>query len=225
MFKLRLIVSALILLLLSACASSPEKQKLDTYQSDNADVYFVPIGNMSDKYKLELLAHFEKTFPLKFSFTPYLKLRKGMIDPKTRQVFADKILQYLDKDFGSYSDNEKAIYIAVTHVDMRTSKESEAATVTDHKDGRFAVVANRRMMPQLTGSVLLINIDTVLANTRKMISRNIGMLYYNKPANNDPKSVLYRKLTSVQILDNMQEQSVFRDILKTKLSRSNSFHN
>ncbi len=217
MFKLRLVLPALMLLLLSACASSPEKQKLDTYQSDNADVYFVPIGNMSDKYKLELLTHFEKTFPLKFSFTPYLKLRKGMLDPKTRQVFSDKILQYLDKDFGSYSDNKKAIYIAVTHVDMRTSKEYETATVTNHKDNRFAVVANRRMMPELKDSVLLINIDTVLANTRKMISRNIGILYYNKPFNNDPKSVLYGKINSVQVIENMQEQSVFRDILKNEI--------
>ena len=217
MFKLRLIVSAFILLLLSACASSPEKQKLDTYQSDNADVYFVPIGNMSDKYKLELLTHFEKTFPLKFSFTPYLKLRKEMINVKKKQVFADKIFQYLDKDFGSYSDNKKAIYIAVTHVDMRPSKESEFATATENKDNRFAVVANRRMMPELKEIVHFINIDTVLANTRKMISRNIGILHYNKPTNNDPKSVLYGKINSVQVIENMQEKSVFRDILKNEI--------
>ncbi len=217
MFKLRLIVSAFILLLLSACASSPEKQKLDTYQSDNADVYFVPIGNVSDKYKLELLSHFEKTFPLKFSFTPYLKLRKGMIDPKKRQVFADKLLQYIDKDFGGYSDNKNAIYIGITHVDMRPTEESNSPILTKNKGNKYAVVANRRMMPELTETIHLINIDTVLANTRKMISRNIGMLYYNKSINNDPRSMLYGKITSIQVLDNIQEKSVFRDILKNEV--------
>ena len=217
MFTLRLVLPAFILLLLSACASSPEKLKLDTYQSDNADVYFVPIGNVSDKYKLELLTHFEKTFPLKFSFTPYLKLRKGMIDPKKRQVFADKLLQYIDKDFSDYSDNKKAIYIGVTHVDMRTTEESNSPILTKNKDNKYAVVANRRMMPELTEAIHFINIETVLANTRKMISKNIGMLYYNKPINNDPRSVLYGKINSIQVLDNIQEESVFRDILKSEI--------
>lgn len=217
MFKLRLVLPALILLLLSACASSPERQKLDTYQSDNADVYFVPIGNMSDKYKLELLTHFEKVFPLKFSFTPYLKARKKMIDPKTKQVFADKLLQYMDKDFGSYSENKKAIYIGITHIDMRPTKESDSPIITKNNGNKVAVVANRRMKPRNKETIHLINIDTVIANTRKMISRNIGMLLYGKSINNDPKSVLYGNITSLEVLDNIQEQSVFRDILKNEI--------
>ncbi|MEH6346136.1 MAG: hypothetical protein V7785_13680 [Bermanella sp.] len=217
MFKLRLVLPALMLLLLSACASSPEKQKLDTYQSDNADVYFVPIGNMSDKYKLDLLTHLEKIFPLKFSFTPYLKLRKEMIDPKKSQVFADKLLQYIDKDFGSYSDNKKAIYIGITHIDMRPTKESDSPIITKNNANKVAVVANRRMKPSNKETIHLINIDTVIANTRKMISRNIGMLLYGKSINNDPKSVLYGNITSLEVLDNIQEQSVFRDILKNEI--------
>lgn len=209
--RLKFFICLIVLSLLSACASSPEKIKLDSYESNNADIYFVPIGNMSDKYKLELLTQMEKTFPLKFSFTPYLKLRKEMIDSDKKQVFADKLLQYIDKDYGDYSTNDKAIYIGITHINMRASKESGNYIYNQRYKNNFAVISNLNMQRKAMGH--FIEVDTVLANTRKMISRNIGLLKYNKLFNQDPYSVMYGRITGLLALDLIQESSVATDVL------------
>jgi len=49
--------------------------------------------------------------------------------------------------------------------------------------------------------------NDVLAESRlrKMVLKNIGVLYYLMPTNHDPQSVLYDDVGAVEDLDNMGE--------------------
>jgi len=40
---------------------------------------------------------------------------------------------------------------------------------------------------------------------RKMVTKNIGVLYYELPTTDDPRSVMYDGINSVEDLDNMCE--------------------
>jgi predicted Zn-dependent protease len=71
-------------------------------------------------------------------------------------------------------------------------------------DARFAVVSNARMNPANLGQPA----STELLNTRfrKMVMKNIGVLYYQMPTNSNPKSVLYNKIEGIEELDRMGEE-------------------
>jgi hypothetical protein len=48
---------------------------------------------------------------------------------------------------------------------------------------------------------------TFQARMRKMLTKNIGILYYRLPMSRHPKSDLYRAVGSLEELDNMGEDS------------------
>ena len=68
---------------------------------------------------------------------------------------------------------------------------------------RFAVVSSARMDPaNLGGSA---NDFLTESRMRKMLFKNIGILYYHMPVNHDSKSVLYEDVDEVKDIDKMGE--------------------
>jgi hypothetical protein len=47
--------------------------------------------------------------------------------------------------------------------------------------------------------------ERVDARTRKMVTKNIGVLYFQLPMSDDPRSVLYRNIGGAQEFDRMSE--------------------
>jgi hypothetical protein len=52
----------------------------------------------------------------------------------------------------------------------------------------------------------MISEEKAKARLRKMVTKNIGILYYRLPQSNDPRSVLYKNVGGVSELDNMGEE-------------------
>jgi predicted Zn-dependent protease len=71
------------------------------------------------------------------------------------------------------------------------------------QEGRFAVVSTARMDPVFFGRK---RNDAILeSRLRKMITKNIGLMYYGYFQSSDPKSVLYRSVLSIDDLDKIGE--------------------
>jgi predicted Zn-dependent protease len=96
-----------------------------------------------------------------------------------------------------------AILIGLTDEDMYIRKKNWQFAFSYRTQGRFAVVSSARMNPVNFGGPA--DDELLDSRMRKMISKNIGILYYQLPANRNPKSVLYGGVMDVKDLDNMSE--------------------
>ncbi len=68
---------------------------------------------------------------------------------------------------------------------------------------RFAVISSARLNPANLGGAA--NDALTETRLRKMLLKNIGVLFYLYPANYDPKSVLYDGVHGVEDIDKMGE--------------------
>ncbi len=67
----------------------------------------------------------------------------------------------------------------------------------------LAVISTFRMNPETYGEAP--NHELLLSRTRKMLTKYIGLLYYELPASPDPQSPLYDSIGGLFDLDNMSE--------------------
>ena len=74
---------------------------------------------------------------------------------------------------------------------------------TRSTDQRYAVVSYARMDPTHLGEA---RNDTLLrSRLRKMVARNIGIMYFGLQTSENPRSVLFRNILGVDDLDRMTE--------------------
>ncbi len=93
--------------------------------------------------------------------------------------------------------------IGITENDMYIRKFSWLFAFSYRAENRFAIVSSARMNPVNLGKPN----DPALLQTRvrKMITKNIGILYFHLPQNNNPRSVLYRSILGIDDLDGVGE--------------------
>jgi hypothetical protein len=68
---------------------------------------------------------------------------------------------------------------------------------------RFGVLSSARLNPANLGGAA--NELVTESRLRKMLLKNIGILYFSLPVNHDPKSVLYDDIDTVEDMDKMGE--------------------
>jgi len=93
--------------------------------------------------------------------------------------------------------------IGLTNDDLFIRHEDDQYAFCYRMLARFAVVSSARMDPTNLGG----SADELLTESRmrKMLLKNIGILYYRLPVNHDPKSVLYEDVEELADLDKMGE--------------------
>jgi len=93
--------------------------------------------------------------------------------------------------------------IGITPFDMYIREKSWQYAFSFRQAGRFAVVSSARMNPVSYGSP----VDSALLTSRvkKMVTKNIGVMYYKLPLNNNPRSVLFRSILGLEELDRVGE--------------------
>ena len=105
--------------------------------------------------------------------------------------------------YANLAADPNAVVIGLTDEDMYIRGEKWQYAFSYRSGGRFAVVSSARMNPVNLGG----EANDVLTESRmrKMVLKNIGVLFYFYPTNHDPKSVLYDGVAGVEDLDNMGE--------------------
>jgi predicted Zn-dependent protease len=166
-------------------------------------LFFQPLGDFPDAVALELKEYFENTFEstpgLRVTILPTRALPPHLADPGHAALAADALLGFIRSENLGIAGDPRSVVIGLTTVDVYAIREGY---VWAWRGGRFAVVSTAMFGP-LDGSPA-----GGLARTRlrKMVAKNVGILYYHKPTNNDSKSVLYYWLGSVTDIDRAAER-------------------
>ena len=190
--KLTLTV-CLVLLLLPACARRQPSQ-----------IYFVSLGNVPQETIEQLTEHYKARFGVEIKTLPAIRLDKMLVDRRRNQIAAETLIALMREKYPSQVNDLNAVVIGLTPEDIYISKYDWKFAFNLRHENRVAVISMARMDPVNFG----LEPDEQLLNTRlrKMVTKNIGVLYFGKSLNSNPRSVLYAGVEGLEALDAMTEE-------------------
>jgi tetratricopeptide (TPR) repeat protein len=171
---------------------------------DERTVYFIPLGDFSSPATAELATYYKKKIGIGIIGLPAIPLDPSTFDARRRQWIAEDVIELIKRRYPKLAQDPNAILIGLTEKDMYVREKTWQYAFSYLVDSRFAVVSSARMNPVNLGQPA----SSELLNTRvrKMVMKDIGILYYQMPPNNNPKSVLYNSIDGLEDLDGMGEE-------------------
>jgi Tfp pilus assembly protein PilF/predicted Zn-dependent protease len=172
-------------------------------QKGKEKLYFVPLGNFSTA-SLTKFANLSKqktgievivTQPVPFALTT--------VDKRRQQVIAEEAINLMRAHYPELASDPNAIVIGLTNEDLFIREKDDQYAFCYRMLSRFAVVSSARMDPANLGGAA--NDLLTESRMRKMLLKNIGILYYHMPLNHDPKSLLFEDVDEVDDLDKMSD--------------------
>jgi len=210
MYLVKSLVVVLMIIFLTSCTTFSQRD-LKSFENSSADIYFVPIGPFAPEYLVSLAAYYEETFNLSVGITPPLPYRKKLYSPKRKQLVTQELLTLMRETFDGIYQNKRAIFIGVTHSDMYIQGKNWRFAYSQRIGWNYAVHSSARTTKNHNNNFL--EIKKVHPGLRKMVTKTVGLLHFKKPTNSNPKSVLYNKVLGLNDLENIDESTVYKDIL------------
>jgi YD repeat-containing protein len=172
----------------------------------SGQIYLMPLGRPTTYSFDGLPEYYRQRFGLEVKVLPWVPLNPSVEDPLRHQVVAEKLLELMRRSQPELSEDPNAFLIGVSEMDMYIAAYDWEYAFNRRQEGRFAVVSTARM-----GSVSIpeaSNPETLQVQLRKMLTKNIGLLYYQLPLSADPTSVLYGNIDSSSDIDRMGEDFI-----------------
>lgn len=196
-----------LLLVLSILACLPPTAAVAQEKSvlqDRPTVYLVPFGNISKEFVDQIAAHIEGTHRLIVAKEQRKAITKQMLDYLRRQVPAHELIGFMEPRYLKAARAGSAIYLGITNYDMYIAGVDWQFAFAARKPPGLAVVSTYQMDPVNLGK----SDDPVetLGRAKKMVSKMIGHLYLNLPDSDDPKSLMYDKIRTLEDLDRISDK-------------------
>ncbi|MEP6570477.1 MAG: tetratricopeptide repeat protein [Acidobacteriota bacterium] len=176
---------------------------LQGQESVREKLYLVPFSNFSTPSLSELVTYYKMKSGISIVTLPRLPLNSSTFDSDRHQVIAEELMEEIRQTYPKLAADPNAIIVGVTDMDMYIREKNWRFAFSYNTEGRFAVVSSARMDPSNLRQPA--NSELLFSRLRKMIMKNIGILYYHMWPINNPKSVLYNNIMGVEELDNMGE--------------------
>ena len=166
-------------------------------------VYLVPLGEISSPSLNSLVVYYRQKYNLGVEILPALKLEPWLTDYSRRQLVAQELIKEMKRNYSEIANDRTMILIGITSMDMYIRDYPWIFAFSWREGGRFAVVSTGRMDPAFFGRPS----DESLTELRlkKLITKNIGLMYFGYFQSSDPNSVLYRSILSIGDLDRIGE--------------------
>ncbi len=163
-------------------------------------VHLAPLGGLAAADLQDLADFYAARYDLTVDILPPAPIPANIEDPRRHQVAAEDLIGLLPTIYPEAADpNSVVIGVLPTDMYIRGIPEWRWA-FSNRAGGHLAVVSTSRM--NATGPF---GASLEAARLRKMVTRNIGVLYFGLPLSDDPQSVLYSEILSVPDLDRLGE--------------------
>ena len=164
-------------------------------------VYLVPIDDFPVGRAAAIAEHFRAKFGVSIEVAPRVAWPEGAYVERRRQMNSAAMLSRLESIYATRG--YPAVAIGLTTRDMFNPEVNWAYVFSYRSHNRVAVVSPARMERGCMG----VHADEarIMARLRKMVGKNIGILYFGLPMSADPASMLYGDIGGPQELDAMSE--------------------
>lgn len=190
---------ALSMFMVVACSSGD-----NSCEGSEQRICLVPLGNVSGDLVGKLVDHYQDEYGLHVQVLDKESIPMELVDPERDQVGAVALIEHMENLFPEAYADPDAILIGLAPVDMYTeARDWRFAFWVSNIENNKSVVSSARMNPESFG--LERDDDLLYSRVRKVITRIIGTLYFHLPESDDPRSVLYNNVLSLDDLDLMGE--------------------
>jgi len=169
-------------------------------------VCFVPLGSFPEEQLAELKRHYENRLGLTVETVAPIQLEPSVVNTQRRQVIAEELIALIRRTHPVLANDFGVAIIGVTTEDMyiRSLKWRFAfAYREEDRFARIAVVSSARMDPAFHGDPP--DIARREARFRKVVTKNIGLMYYHLPPSRDRRSVMFGRILGLDDLDRVRE--------------------
>ena len=163
-------------------------------------LYLVPLGRFSNLVAEELASYYKTKYGISAEILPTVEIPSSAWNAARQQLIAEQAVNVMRRVNPEISRNPDAILIGLTAEDMYISKYDWRFSFSWREQEKYAVVSSGRM--NLGG----VSEAEIRIRLRKMVTKNVGILYFHLPQSDDPRSVLYRSVGGIQELDYMGEE-------------------
>jgi predicted Zn-dependent protease len=165
-------------------------------------VYLVPIGRFESVSVTKIAVDIERRHAVPVRTFAAVPLRHSTVDDKRDQLVAEELIDLLRRQYPAR--HPRAVVIGLTQFDMYIRGASWNYAFSLRAEPSYAVVSTARMDPANYGDAA----DRELLETRvrKIVGKNVGVLYLRLPLSSNPRSLLYDRILGPDDLDHMTEE-------------------
>lgn len=167
--------------------------------NDRGEVGLVPVGETPASTVSALADYYRERLGLNVRVLDNFTLPPEATDLKRGQIVAETVITLLRSEFP-----ETKYLIGVADADMYSREAGYRFAFSNRDwgdDWGVAIVSTARMDP--TYFRLPADPELLMARLRKMVTRNLSLVYYQLDTSADPKSVLSESVMSIDDLDRM----------------------
>jgi predicted Zn-dependent protease len=196
----RFLLTLVLLAGLSAAAAGRQP-------AGQSNLYVVGIGSPRPELVERVAADMQARLRLSIAVLPALDLDPRAYDAGRTQVIGERLIDAIRYRHPALTSDVRARIVGITAFDMYMDTrraEWTFAFAVRSPNRRIAVISHHRMDPAVLGGA----VDDELLRTRlrKMVLKNIGIIYYGLPGNTNPRSVMFNNVLGVDDLDRMTEE-------------------
>jgi YD repeat-containing protein len=152
-------------------------------------LYLIPIGQIKSLNLQELISYYNDALGLKIELLAAIPFEERVRDQQRRQLIAEELINLMRRRLPKLANDPSAILLGITEEDMYIRSYGWSFAVNLRRQSRFGVVSSYRLQPVLSG--IAHNQELLTTRVRKLVSKNVGVLVYRLPLNDDPTSLLY----------------------------------
>lgn len=162
-------------------------------------VYLVPLGNVRHVDVRALADEVGLRYRVPTSTLAPVALPSWTLDAKEGELNGDQLIRLLQL---TYPARERAAVIGITDCDMFSTSLGMHGLFSLRNPMPYAVVSSSSL-----GATLFDRLHghDRHERVRKLVGRNIGFLYFQRPESSDPRSLLRSSMSSVDDIDALDE--------------------
>ena len=168
-------------------------------------VVVVPFGDVAVGTIQRVSQSLEKRWSIPIDVQAAASIDRSLVDPHRRQVVAERALAWLEGRFPQPSPGR--VIVGVVAEDLYSAERSWTFAFSIRKRRRgapgVAVMSTARMREEFYGHQP--NEALLAERFEKILAKNVGVLFLGMPLNDNPKSVMYRNVLSLDDLDRMTD--------------------
>jgi predicted Zn-dependent protease len=166
---------------------------------EGCQLYFVPIGDFPGDQLGALTQYYRQKYNLEVTVLSSIPLDPATRDESRHQLMAEQLATSLRTNAPEHAADPRSVIIGFTSEDIYpTSQNWQFAFGWRLGNSGSAVVSTARMSLEYPGEPPSAKPDIRL---RKVVTKDIGILYYGLPQSSNPQSVLYNQIMGIEELD------------------------
>jgi predicted Zn-dependent protease len=188
---------------LLSCSSRVERSATPP-SSRGGPVYLVPVGERRPPFIDELARHYTDKFGLRVVVLAPIAIEATAVDRYRGQLILEELLTLIRRGYPAEAADRTAVMVGITVHDayIRGYRDWGWAFAL-RENNQFAMVSVARMDERNFGRPP--NDELLKTRMRKMITKNLGIMYYGLASSMNTQSVLFGPILGVDDLDKIGE--------------------